>query len=200
MVPMPYSPLSTVSHAERRAHSYNSHVERMFPWVRVLRRTIRDDHLSEGEAIENRPYIPVVVVSDSRKRNSLSMVERCYLRESPCPMVRLFLDLPMCIFHFCHSNSWPSILKLTPSGCTTWSGFKSSLTLKLSPGFSAMRSGRKSHASRGGGTRSRLDAANESSSNGGGTVVGAESSSSSPLLVKNELGDAFGRYRGGKSI
>jgi hypothetical protein len=63
------------------------------------------------------------------------------------------MHTPICIFQFCHSNSWPFTLKLTPSGWTTCSGLRSSLNLKFSSVL-ASSSGRKSKALRGGGIRS----------------------------------------------
>ncbi len=54
-------------------------------------------------------------------------------------------------------------------------GFKSSLSLYLSPSFSAMRSGRKSKVSLGGGIRCLCEACRESSFREAGKVVGTES-------------------------
>ena len=99
----------------------------------------------------------------------------------------------MCIFHFCHSSTCPSILKLTPSGWTTCSGLTSSRGLNSLPGFCAIKSGRKSHASRGGGMRARCAASSGSASSGGGTVDGAESALSMPCSFQSEDEDGWER-------
>ena len=99
-------------------HSIFSSVERKLARMRVFRRTVRNDHLGDREAVEDRANLPIVVVGDSRQRDTLAVVERCM--EKPlnrsCKDGRVHVHLPMCIFHFCHSMTFPSILKLTPSG------------------------------------------------------------------------------------
>ena len=63
-------------------HSIFSSVERKLARMRVFRRTVRNDHLGDREAVEDRANLPIVVVGDSTERNALAMAECCEGRAS----------------------------------------------------------------------------------------------------------------------
>ena len=170
-------------------------VEGMFPWMRVFRCAIWHYHLRQRQSVEERADLAIVVIRDSRDCDPLSEVECCTLR-TQCHERGMYIanaHAPMCIFHFCHSSSCPSILKLTPSGWTTCNGLTSSRVLNSLPGFCAIKSGKKSQASRGGGMRERCAASNESSLKDGGTVEGAERALSIPCSFHSEDEDGWER-------
>ena len=50
-------------------------IKSMLPLVRVLRIAVRYNHLREGQAPENRPYVALVVESDIAQDDTLAIVE-----------------------------------------------------------------------------------------------------------------------------
>lgn len=107
----------------------NARIEGEFPGMRGFGSTVRNNHLGKRESIDDRPDLAIIIICDRGKRNAFPMCESCrstgdVKRVQLCKPRRYS---PMCIFQFCHSKTCPSILKLTPSGWTTWRGLISVL-------------------------------------------------------------------------
>lgn len=85
----------------------------------MFRSSVGHNHLRQGQTIEDGPNDTIIVVSHCGEDYALSMMESC--RTVPMQYQLHVIrsergHKPMCIFHFCHSSSFPLTLKLTPSG------------------------------------------------------------------------------------
>jgi len=153
----------------------NAHIKSKLPRMRVFGCAVRHDHLRERETVKQWAQEAIVVVRDRRERNPLTMIKSYVSPQilAGCRSSGSAERPPMCIFHFCHSSTWPSTLKLTPSGCTICKGLGAARCFHSFPSLfaaSSMRSGRNSWGARGGEMRERCESSKASLSSGGGCV------------------------------